>query len=148
MCSEDSPFALKVVAWLFILMGIFAVIQIVAMLMHNHVDLNFGVLGLWIGPGLLRHRRGWRTCALVFLWIGLIGIPLFMLLSLGRSSLDFKVFGIPMGRIPTVLGLCLVAPFFFLILWQYRVLINPHIRRLFYPWPDDEPEDVAYDAME
>ena len=132
MNRPDNPLALRIVAGLFTFTGVCAVIEVVLLLTRGHIDLNFGVLGLWIGPGLLRHNRTWRTWALVFLWIGLIGSPVFTLLALTRSALDFKVFGIPVGKVPNGIGLIVAAAVFLLSLWQYRVLTRPEIRRLFY----------------
>ena len=78
MMYEKShiPVSLKVVAVLFILGGIHSVIEVVLDLMQSKININFGVLGLFIGPGLLALRRGWRTCALVFTWIALIFLPI------------------------------------------------------------------------
>lgn len=131
MNANENPTAIRVVAGLFVFSGICAVIEVVVSLFHSHLNLNFGVLSLWIGPGLLRHNRTWRTWALVFLWIGLIALPIFCLLALGRGTLDFKFFGIPLGQIPTAVGLVFAIPIFLLIFWQYRVLTRPDIRALF-----------------
>ena len=95
------------------------------------INMNLGVLGLWIGPGLLRYNRTWRTWALVFVWFGLIGLPVFCLLALGRGALDLKFFGVPVGQVPAALGLAMVVPLFLLNLWEYRVLTRPEIKRLF-----------------
>jgi len=65
--ASEIPLSLKVVAVLFIISGIFSVIEVVVDLMHSHINIHFGVLCLFVGPGLLRLRRGWRTCGLVFL---------------------------------------------------------------------------------
>lgn len=129
----DIPMSLKVVGWLFIISGICAVIEVVVCLMNKHININFGVLGLFIGPGLLKLRRGWRTCALVFLWIGLIGIPIVALIFLAApaSQLTFRVFGQPVSRIPTELALLFAIGAFLLVLWQYRVLTGRKVRALF-----------------
>jgi len=126
------PSALRIVAWLFIIGGILAVIEVLVALTQSRISINFGVLGLFIGPGLLRLRRGWRTCALVFLWIGLIVFPLIFLLGLsGTIPAYFEVFGIKMARIPSWWVSVGTIPFFLLVFWQYRVLTRPQIRTLF-----------------
>ncbi len=111
---KNIPVSLKVVAWLFIIWGIYSVIRVVVVFNHGAIYVNLGVLGLFIGPGLLKLRPAWRTCALVFLWIGLIAISIAILASLSR---------------PGTLVLCVV--YFLLVLWQYSVLTRPEIRALF-----------------
>jgi hypothetical protein len=139
METKDNPTSLRVVAGLFVFSGVCAVIEILVSLMHSNINLNLGVLCLWIGPGLLRHNRTWRTWALVFLWLGLIGMPVFCLLALGRGTLDIKLFGAPVGQVPAALGIAMAIPVFLLVLWEYRVLIRSDIRRLF----ARNPEPVA-----
>lgn len=126
------PLSLKIVAVLFIISGIFSVIEVVVALMHGGININFGVLCLFVGPGLLRLHRGWRTCALVFLWLGLIVAPIVFVLGLsGKVPAYFSVFGVNIARIPGWWASVAAIPFFLLMLWQYRVLTRPDIRRLF-----------------
>jgi hypothetical protein len=128
--SKPIPTSLKVVAALFILSGICSLIDVVVSLMHNNI--NFGVLGLFIGPGLLRLRRGWRTCALVFLWIAMIGVPIIAVLFLTSSGpVDFVLFGQKVGHASKEFCIAIVAVVFALAVWQYRVLTRPDVRRLF-----------------
>ena len=130
--NQPAPASLKIVAGLFIFGGICSAIEVIVSLMHNHINLNFGVLGLFIGPGLRRFSPSWRTCALVFLWIGLIGIPIIAFVLMTRPGpLDLKVFGQKVGHAPEELGLAIAAVAFLLTLWQYRVLTRPDVRDLF-----------------
>ena len=49
------PTALVVVAWIFIIEGLAAIVPTArAILVEHRIDLNLTLLGLWIGPGLLR----------------------------------------------------------------------------------------------
>ena len=130
--DRQIPASLKVVAILFIIGGILSVIDCLGSFLHGHININFGVLGLFIGPGLLALRRGWRTCGLVFLWIAMIGVPLFTVLMLGHSGpLDFKVFGQKVGHASKELGLIFAIIMWALAVWQYRVLTRLDVRRLF-----------------
>jgi hypothetical protein len=83
---EPLPLSLKIVAILFILMGVSDAITILGSLMQNHIDVRFGVLGIFIGPGLLRLKAGWRTCALVFTWLSLILAPIVRAIKPGRRG--------------------------------------------------------------
>lgn len=126
------PVSLKVVAWLFIIGGVFAVIEIIISLMHQHININLTVLGLFIGPGLLGLRRGWRTCALVFVWIGLIGVPvvmIFMMISAG--PFDFMFFGQKVGEVDKLTTFIFAAAILVLEVWIYHVLTRKDVRRLF-----------------
>lgn len=131
--SRNLPLSLVIVALLFILGGISAVIEVVLALMNDHLNINFGVLGIPIGIGLLRLRRGWRALALVFIWIGLIACPIIGGLFLWNSGpLDFTVFGQKNGNVPKVFGVALVVGFFVFLVWEYRVLTRRDVRRLFF----------------
>ena len=132
------PLSLKVVAILFILAGISAVIEIVAALAHGRISINFGVLCLFVGPGLVALKRGWRTCALVLVWIGMIGIPVITMLMFGRSGpLDLKVFGQKVGHISLWPALVIAVVLFLLTLWQYHLTALEHANlrvRCALPW--------------
>jgi len=131
MNGQDNPLALRVVAGLHVFLGVCAVIEVVVSLLHSHINLNFGVLGLWIGPGLLRHDRVWRNWALAFLGIAFVGLPLFCALAVRHAALNFKLFGVPMGQVPTGIAFAVVIPVLMISAWEYHVLIRPDIRALF-----------------
>ena len=126
------PVSLKVVAWLFIIGGIFAAIEIVVSLMNGRINLNFGVLGLLIGPGLLGLKPGWRTCALVFIWIALILLPIVIVLMMSVSGpLDVSVFGQKVSHCGKAIGLLVGIVMFAVTFWEYRVLTRHEVRQLF-----------------
>ena len=129
---RSLPLSLKVVAILFILGGISSGIEVVVSMMRGNININFGVLGFFIGIGLLRLRRGWRTCALVFTWIGLIAAPIIGLLFLSHSGpLDFSILGQKVGHASKESGVAVVLVFFIYTIWQYRVLTRRDVRLLF-----------------
>jgi hypothetical protein len=130
--TTPIPTSLKVVALLFVLSGIFSLIEIIVSLMRGHININFGVLALFIGPGLLRLSRGWRTCALALLWLAMAGLPILAILFITTSEpLDFKLFGQKIGHASKGAGIVLAALMFALAVWQYRILTRPDVRRLF-----------------
>jgi hypothetical protein len=135
MMSESAkiPTALRVVAYIYLVAGILSVIQFIVELFHSSISLQFGVLCIPIFFGLLNLRNGWRVCALVFLWFGFIILPIMFLIGL-TSALPtyFGVFGIR-TRVPGWIVSVETIPFFLLALWQYRVLVRPDVRQLFYP---------------
>lgn len=129
---QPAPLSLKIVAALFILGGISSIVDVITSLTQGNLNLNFGVLGLLVGIGLLRFSRGWRTCALVFLWIALICLPLVALVFLFLAgAVNYTIFWQNMGEGSRWLGVALAAVLFVVVLWQYRVLTRPDIRNLF-----------------
>ncbi len=130
--KTDIPTCLKVVAYLFIICGVLAVIEIIVSLMNNHININLGVLGIFIGFGLLKFKAGWRTFALVWIWLALIFVPIFAVLCIvDPSKLHYRIMGQNVGRAPVPVALAFTAIFFCLALWQYRVLTRPDIRERF-----------------
>jgi hypothetical protein len=130
--QQSVPLSLKIVAALFVLGGISSIIEVITSLTQGTLNLNFGVLGLFIGIGLLRLSRPWRTCALVFLWIAMIGIPLIAIFFMIASGpLDFTLFGQKVGQASKGLGILLAIVVFALAVWQYWVLTRPEVRKLF-----------------
>lgn len=133
MNSEpDVPLSLKVVAALFIIGGIFAAFEIFVSLLNQRFNIPFGVLGLFIGPGLLALRPRWRTCALVLLCIAMVGVPIITLYMMVQSGpLYFIMFGLRVGNASKGFGLLFSSAMFALAVWQYRVLVRPDVRTLF-----------------
>ena len=134
---RQAPLALKIVAALFIVSGIVAALEVLVSLARHRLSLNFGVLGIFIGLGLLRFRRGWRTCALVLTWLGLIIAPVFAVLVLaGARPIHIKILGQQIGHAHRAEAFFIAAGVFALALWQYRVLTRPDVVQLF----DDHAE--------
>lgn len=85
------------VAVLFIISGVLAALQVIARLLHGDIDLNFGVLAFFVGPGLLRLSRGWRTCGLVLNWIVLILFPILGVIVIGGGGSVHNSLGLSLG---------------------------------------------------
>ncbi len=127
------PQPLKVVAWLFIISGIFAAIEVVALLLAGHIDINLGVLSIFVGRGLLRLNPRALSWAMFFTWLGLIFTPIFIAISFFITG-NVSFLGMPLGPAPPGLTLVLGIAAFALIYWQYTVLTRPQIRQLFVKW--------------
>jgi hypothetical protein len=127
------PLSLRMVAWFTILVGIGTGLTMIVDLSHRHLNLNFGVLLIPAGFGLLRRDRGWRTFTLFMLWMGMIGFGAGFVLALLRIG-DFsptRGFG-PLMQIKSREMMAVICAGMFLVeLWQYRVLTSPVVRRLF-----------------
>jgi hypothetical protein len=147
------PLSLKIVAWLFIVWGSLAAIEVVLSLVRGKLFLNFNVVGIFVGRGLLELRPGWRTCALVILWI--FAIP-FVALAV-RAGLGFGVVPVKWlytESLPAMIqsrelgvAICLLPIGF--IYWQYRVLTRPDVRHLFLlSQAQERRNDLAREADE
>ena len=131
--SQRYPLSLKIVAFLFMICGIFSAMEVFIALMRGRISFNIGVLGLFIGWGLLQLNRGWRTCALVFLWIGMMGYAFAAMAFLfgGDGAMFIDLFGVKIEDAPMELGLAVATIGFVIAFWPYRVLTRPGIRDLF-----------------
>ena len=114
------PTALRVVAVLFLISGIGSVIDVVAALFLERLYINIGVLGIPAYYGLLRFSPGWRTFALVCIWLGLVLCPVLFITGLITSiPADLSVFGVNYAKIPAIYMSIVSAPVFLLEIWQY-----------------------------
>ena len=87
------PLSLKIVGWLFIVFGTLSAVDIITSLVAGKLNLNFGVLQIFIGWGLLRLSPGWRIAALVCLWLGFALAFILAVASIFASNLKVTWFG-------------------------------------------------------
>jgi hypothetical protein len=131
--ARKMSIALSVISYLFLIMGIVAVIEMVITASRGGIHPDFCVLGLGIFVGLRRFSRSWRTCALVFTWFGLIGLAAMIGFILYDGGMVFRrPSDLKFVDLPLIWSLMIVMPFFMLQVWQYRVLTRPDVRSLFY----------------
>lgn len=130
--KPKMPVSLIIVACLFILGGILALIEIISAFMRGKISLNIGVIGIFIGWGLLAFNRGWRIAALIFLILIIIFIPIASMFYINQPSSGFSVhvFGNKLPRDPKLIFLidiiCLLP-----VIWSYWVLTRPKIKSFF-----------------
>lgn len=81
---------LQAVGWFFVFGGLLSALEIAIALTSFRVSINFCVLGVPIGFGLLRLSPGWRLFALGLLWCTLAAIAVAAFLPLpGNKFLTF-----------------------------------------------------------
>jgi hypothetical protein len=127
---SSPPPALRAVAVIFVVFGVLALVDVVSGLFTGRLSLNFGILDIFVGRGILRLKPGWRTCGLAFLWIGMIAAGLMTVMALGGAKIRFAGLRLH-GDSAVVLAAASGIAFFALNVWQYRVLTRPDVRRLF-----------------
>lgn len=123
-----------------VIYGVFAVLLVIYSVgtgWNNEIILPiliggaFGIVSLFLSRGLRKCSRGWRTCALVLIWWGFIGLTF----SIGRSLLTYIQtydHGHKTADALTVRFWIVCGLYFIFQVWQYRVLTRPDIRELFY----------------
>lgn len=126
------PASLRIVAAVFIVYGLAASIDMVLAFTGGRIWINLGVLGLLIGPGLLRLSKGWRLVALVFVWTGLAAAVAGMIWFLqAPTSPDVSFLGQPVGEVSPNVLVTAMALYLMINLWQLYILTRPDIRKLF-----------------
>jgi hypothetical protein len=75
---QRLPRSLLLVSFLFILEGVVAAYHGAIHWSSGQVFVRFDIISIAIGVGLLRRRRGWRTFALVWLWLRLAVILVYL----------------------------------------------------------------------
>jgi hypothetical protein len=130
--ENPLPLSLRVVAYATILFGIGSVIDLVVGLFHGKVSINFGVLQIPAGFGLLRLSRGWRTFVLVCLWFAFIVAGIMIVAFAFGAPIKYTgVLPRPLTAYGRELALTYCAVMLGYMIWEYRVLTSPRIKRLF-----------------
>ncbi|NLE37072.1 MAG: hypothetical protein GX621_03510 [Pirellulaceae bacterium] len=120
-----APLPLRIVAFLFILLGVLSATEIVLSLIKGRFNLDIGVLGIFIGRGLLRRSERWRSCgawfvgfAFVMLGLGVLAYGVVRLLFSPSASVNVSV-----EPSPGVVVLVAIVAY-----WAFRVLRGPAAR--------------------
>ncbi len=77
------PKDLKFVAYLFVLQGVFAIARMMIVLLNDRVCIDIGVLGLFVGFGLLGFSNDWWRFAKAFTLFKLLILPLVLIVWTG-----------------------------------------------------------------
>ena len=123
------PWDLRLVAYLYLLGGLAAVIHMLVAAVAGRPLLNAAVVFLPVGLGLLRLRRAWRRRAIVItVAMPLVGLAMtgYLYMLNGRSMVKWVGFGqgIAAGVVTCVVLLAL-------LIWMVRVLSSARTRALF-----------------
>ncbi len=126
------PLALTIVAWLFVLGGLWGAVSILEALWVEHkITLAVDTLGLWVGPGLLRWDPRYYRWAQRLLVLDMVLASVVLLLALHPLPVGLLVFSRPIGSVPRVLAVGASVALLGVSLWQYLVLRRPDIRQVF-----------------
>lgn len=124
------PKRILIIGLLFCLSGILAIWEILSGLMESHVNLNFSVLMLPVGIGLLRGRETSRKWAIAWIYLGYAFCALLVLLSLSGSGVaKFSLFGMDLtgaSAVPYIVIASIVMAIGFRII--HKLLNSPKAR--------------------
>ncbi len=128
---------LSLVSYIFLFIGLIALIEMIVHAIGGSFRFNFGILGIGIFTGLRRYSRVWRACALVFTWYGIITLCITLSICLYSEppSTAQLLFGQSLSTTPANWLSIPLIMVLLLTVWQYRVLTHPAIRRLFNEGP-------------
>jgi hypothetical protein len=119
--KAKTPATVKIIAALCLLFGVQALIVAVLNLTNDQTSsfgLNFNILGLPAGIGLLRLRETWRVLVLVSNWIIFIALPVALIAGFVNHSAEMGVL---------LVGIVFYAVNFII----YRGLTRADIKQLF-----------------
>lgn len=129
MGNERS--ALWGVAAVFFLVGVLSLTDMVFGLVRGNLSINLGVLGFFVGAGLLRHSRPWWIAALVCAGLTSVASLLLAVAVLASSGPIAYSGGGHEGTLPAAAAVGLGVLGVALGLWQLRVLTRPSVKQRF-----------------
>jgi hypothetical protein len=110
-----------ITAWIFILIGAASTVSVLVSLANQHLNLNFAVLCLVVGIGLLKNKESSKMWARVWIWFfGIATMIIIGAIALGSAT----VFTLKSndGAIYYVSGLAVTIPILFIIIWMHYAI--------------------------
>ncbi len=130
--SVQIPVSLQAVAYLSIIGGVLAAVDVLIGLTQQRVSLNFGVLGVPGGLGLLRLSRGWWRCEQATTALGLVFLAIGAIMWLNAPGpLTFNFLGVPVGYLPKWTGIVPIGTAAALLSWALWALSRPPVGEIF-----------------
>ncbi|MEL7473157.1 MAG: hypothetical protein AAGK04_07560 [Planctomycetota bacterium] len=121
------PTQVKIVGIGDVLLGLWALGEVVLSLANHHLSINFAVLWIPAGIGILMRVNAWRLCSLVLhIIIALIPPVVILLLLIGWGGVTYRGWS---ATSAAELALAVVSYAF--IVWAIFVLLRPDVRRAF-----------------
>ena len=123
---------ISVVAGIFIVFGLGAVLALIGDLFDGNVTIGTGILSFLIGVCLLLQRPLWRRVAMVLLAIGVAFVLVIGSVAISNDTFLVNWFGTPLAGATRRL-LAAVVTLFFLVLYggMFWVLVKEDVRAAF-----------------
>lgn len=132
--QTNIPTDLRIVAFLFIIEGILAIVDMIVGIAHERFAINFGFIAIFIGRGLLKFNVSWRKIGLMGLWVSNIVVPfllLYIIFFVKGDSIRAAFFGYlatTLTRIEIISALAVLSA---QSIWSTYVLYRKPIKQLF-----------------
>ena len=143
LMTPKRPLALTIIAWLFIIAGVFSAWDLVSHIWQGHLSLNLGVLFIFLGRGLLRLRpvaRDWALGVVVLGWI-VLAVVVVTTGVFGAGEVRFwDVVVTGWRRVLAVFGFSIIWGA--LLAWMTRVLLRQGVKDLFTRLPAARPTSI------
>ncbi len=128
--NAKAPLSVQIIARLFILLGILSVLDMARWYLHAPgmgLYINLGIIGFFVGPGLLKGVPAWRKVAMIAIVLGLIASVVATVVTI---ALPFYA-DAPINATYSIVSAILGGSLGFLFFWAYRVLRKPEIMTFF-----------------
>ena len=132
--------SMRIVAWVFIITGVSSLVNVVLRSVDGGISLDFQVLGIFIGRGLLHRREGWLRFAAgytVFLLVGTAGLAI-LALGIYLGELGGFITNVTWSQPPALVFSGFLG-FWAYLIWQKRVLTRAWAQDLFRRRADEQP---------
>lgn len=133
LSNSAVPRPLKIVAYLFLVVGILSLMDTVVGVFTGRIVFNLGILYLLIGRGLLRLNPRWLAWAMFSTLLDLVLIPIAaaVMMFTPRHLQHLQMFGLDVGQAPLGSGFVFLTATFALLCWQQGILKSRQVRELF-----------------
>jgi hypothetical protein len=135
MNGRILPLDLRIVAWLFLIVGLDSAYKYtLATLHHGGIPQDFdgGLVCIPCYFGLVRQWPGWRGCSLALIAIySCVALFVVIYVYTHDQGASFDLFGHRFIKFPNRFASIYFGAYFALAIWEWKVLTRPDIAALF-----------------
>jgi hypothetical protein len=130
--DTEIPRDLRIVGYITIAFGLLSTFDMIVRLLKGGLHVDFGIVQIPIGLGLLRLQPMSRRLAVVFLSLAFLLLLIFIGFTIvSPQPPDLMLFGDWAGTAPRPFALALSIASGILIAWEFNVLRREDVQRLF-----------------
>ena len=124
---------IRIAAFLAIYAGVYDLFIMIAKCFNGRMALSLGFIAIFIGKGLLEWRSGWRTFALVYIWLCLIIIPItFIAQFWSPPETFFTLISFSLKEsLPPQVSTILQVPIFIAVFVIWKTLSKENVKKRF-----------------
>ena len=131
--TNKSPTELIIASIIFILFGVGALIETLVLIYQGIVEIDFGLLGIFVGWGLLKHKNGWRIVAMIVSLLFVIFFPFAVIFTIKHTGpFSINLFFIKFENVSKLMFYTFWGSLFVLHFCIYRILTSKKVENLFF----------------